>query len=89
MDKLATFRVQDEDWLAFQALCKEGGSNASKELIGYIQSCLKAGKVGTIGETSTAAIGGVTLADVEQAIGPLRDELAELREALGKFNEAA
>lgn len=88
MDKLATFRVQDEDWLAFQALCKEGGSNASKELIGYIQGCLKAGKVGTTGD-ATEAISGVTLADVEQAIAPLRDELAELREALGKFDEAA
>ena len=72
MDKLATFRVQDEDWLAFQAVCKAGGSNASKELIGYIQGCLKAGKVGATGE-ATAAIGGVTLADVEQAIAPLRD----------------
>ena len=30
MDKLATFRIQNEDWLAFQALCKEGGSNASQ-----------------------------------------------------------
>jgi hypothetical protein len=87
MDKLATFRVQDEEWLGFQALCKESGSNASKELIGYIQGCLKMGKVGTTGE-ATEAIGGVTLADVEQAIAPLRDELAELREALGKSQAA-
>ena len=88
MDKLATFRIQDEDWLAFQALCKTDGSNASKELIGYIQSCLKAGKVGTTGETETIA-SGVTMGDVDAAIAPLRDELAELREALGKFDEAA
>ena len=33
MDKLATFRIQDEDWVAFQVLCKADGSNASKELI--------------------------------------------------------
>jgi hypothetical protein len=88
MDKLATFRIQDEDWLAFQALCKTGGSNASKELIGYIQGCLKAGKVGTTGEAETTS-SGVTMGDVDAAIAPLRDELAELREALGKFDEAA
>ena len=85
MDKLATFRVQDEDWLAFQALCKEGGSNASKELIGYIQGCLKAGKVGDAGMVSS----GVTLADVDAAIAPLRDELEEMRQLLGKSQAAA
>ena len=84
MDKLATFRVQDSDWLAFQTLCKEGRSNASKELIGYIQSCLKAGKVGTTTGEAETLPSGATLADVDAAIAPLRDELAELREALGK-----
>ena len=88
MDKLATFRIQDEDWLAFQALCKTGGSNASKELIGYIQGCLKAGKVGTVGETETAS-SGVTMGDVDAAIAPLRDELEEMRQLLGKSLEAA
>jgi hypothetical protein len=87
MDKLATFRVQDADWTAFKALCDGNGSNASKELIGYIQACLKAGKVGAIGEAE-AAIGGVTFADVDAMVAPLRDELAELREALGKSQAA-
>ena len=87
MDKLATFRVQDTEWLAFQALCKEGGSNASKELIGYILGCLKAGKVGAIGDAGMVS-SGVTLADVDAVIAPLRDELAELREALGKSQAA-
>ena len=87
MDKLATFRVQDEDWLAFQALCKEGGSNASKELIGYIQGCLKAGKVGAIGDAAMVS-SGVTLADVDAAIAPLRDELEEMRQLLGKSQAA-
>ena len=84
MHKLATFRIQDEDWLAFQVLCKADGSNASKELIGYIRGCLKAGKVGDAGMVSS----GVTLADVDAVIAPLRDELAELREALGKSQAA-
>ena len=88
MDKLATFRVQDTDWLAFQALCKDGGSNASKELIGYIQSCLKAGKVGTTGEAEPIP-SGVTMLDVDAAIAPLRDELEEMRQLLGKSLEAA
>ena len=88
MDKLATFRVQESDWLAFQALCKEGGSNASKELIGFIRECLNAGKVWAIGDAGMVS-SGVTLADVDAVIAPLRDELAELREALGKFDEAA
>lgn len=87
MDKLATFRVQDSDWTAFQALCKESGSNASKELIGYIQGCLKAGKVGTIGDAESIAA-GVSMADVDAAIAPLRDELAQMRELLGKSQAA-
>ena len=88
MDKLATFRIQNEDWLAFQALCKEGGSNASKELIGYIQSCLRAGKVGTTTGEAETLPSGATLADVDAAIAPLRDELAEMRELLGKSQAA-
>ena len=88
MDKLATFRVQDSDWIAFQELCKAGGSNASRELIGYIQGCLKAGKVGTVGETEPIP-SGVMMADVDAAIAPLRDELEEMRQLLGKSLEAA
>lgn len=87
MDKLATFRVQDADWTAFKALCDGNGSNASKELIGYIQACLKSGKVGTIGESESIAA-GVSMADVDAAIAPLRDELAEMRELLGKSQAA-
>ena len=88
MDKLATFRIQDEDWLAFQALCKAGGSNASRELIGYIQGCLKSGQVGSVGETEPIS-SGVTMGDVDAAIAPLRDELEEMRKLLGKSLEAA
>ena len=88
MDKLATFRIQNEDWLAFQALCKEGGSNASKELIGYIQSCLRAGKVGTTTGEAEMLPSSATLADVDAAIAPLRDELEEMRQLLGKSQAA-
>ena len=78
MDKLATFRVQDTEWTAFQALCKESGSNASKELIGYIRGCLNAGNVGTIAQS------GVTLDDVNAIVAPIRDELEAMRQMLGK-----
>ena len=87
MDKLATFRIQDEDWVAFQVLCKADGSNASKELIGYIRGCLKAGKVGAIGDAGMVS-SGVTLADVDAVIAPLRDELEEMRQLLGKSQAA-
>ena len=83
-----TFRCPDEEWLEFKTLCQANGTNASRELQGFVQSCLKAGKVGTTGEAETVS-SGVTMGDVDAAIAPLRDELAELREALGKFDEAA
>ena len=87
MDKLATFRVQDEEWAAFQALCKEGGSNASKELIGFIRECLKSGQVGAIGD-APAATSGVTMDDVNAIVAPIRDELEAMRQMLGKSQAA-
>ena len=82
-----TFRCPDEEWLKFKALCQANGTNASRELQGFVQSCLKAGKVGAIGDAGMVS-SGVTLADVDAVIAPLRDELAELREALGKSQAA-
>ena len=81
MDKLATFRVKEDNWLNFQALCKESGTNASAVLIAYIQACLYSGKVaGAIVFSSDA----VTRPEFEQ----LRNELAELRVELRKFDAA-
>ena len=81
MDKLATFRVKEDNWLNFQALCKESGTNASAVLIAYIQACLDSGKVaGAIVFSSDA----VTRPEFEQ----LQNELAELRVELGKFDAA-
>ena len=87
MDKLATFRVQDTEWTAFQALCKESGSNASKELIGFIRECLKSGNVGTIADP-TIAQSGVNLDDVNAIVAPIRDELEAMRQMLGKSQAA-
>ena len=79
MDKLATFRVKEENWLAFQALCKQGGTNASAVLIAHIQTCLDSGKV-----AGAIVPHGVTRPEFDQ----LRDELVELRVELGKFDAA-
>lgn len=87
MDKLATFRVQDTEWAEFQSLCKDSGSNASKELIGFIRECLKNGQVGTTADPTVSPI-GVTLADVNELIAPIRGELEELRTTLGKSKAA-
>lgn len=87
MDKLATFRVQDEEWAEFQALCKESGSNASKELIGYIRACLENGQVGAIAD-QTIAQSGVSLDDVNAIVAPIRDELEAMRQMLGKSQAA-
>ena len=81
MDKLATFRVKEENWLAFQALCKESGTNASAALISHIQACLDSGKVAGAIVSSPDA---VTRPEFDQ----LRDELEELRVELGKFDAA-
>ena len=83
-----TFRCPDEEWLKFKALCQANGTNASRELQGFVQSCLKAGKVGPTGEAETIP-SGVTMGDVDAAIAPLRDELEEMRKLLGKSLEAA
>lgn len=83
--KMGTFRIEGEKWLEFQALCKKDGSNASKVLIAHIDRCLESGSV-AIGEAVIP--NAATLDDVTAAIGPLRDELAELREALGKSQAA-
>lgn len=87
MDKLATFRVQDTEWAAFQTLCKDSGSNASKELIGFIRECLKSGQVGAIADQAVAT-SGVTLDDVNAIVAPIRDELEEMRQMLGKSQVA-
>lgn len=87
LDRLATFRVQDTEWSEFQALCKESGSNASKELIGFIRQCLKNGQVGTTADPTVPPI-GVTLDDVNAIVAPIRDELEQLRTTLGKSKAA-
>ena len=87
MAQLATFRVQDTKWAAFQALCKDSGSNASKELIGFITGCLESGQVGTTADQAVAT-SGVTLDDVNAIVAPIRDELEEMRQMLGKSQVA-
>ena len=43
--KLATFKVDEQDWEAFKALCDAQGTNASRTLISFIEQSLADGKI--------------------------------------------
>ena len=43
--KLATFKIDELDWEAFKVVCEAQGIPASRALIGFIDSSIKAGKV--------------------------------------------
>jgi len=43
--KLATFKVDEQDWEAFKVVCDNQGIPASRALVGFIQQTLTAGKV--------------------------------------------
>lgn len=43
--KLATFKIDEQDWEAFKAVCEAQGIPASRALIGFIESSINAGKV--------------------------------------------
>ena len=38
--KLATFRIDSDQWIAFQEWAKRSGTNASALLVEYIEQCL-------------------------------------------------
>ena len=44
--KLATFKVDENKWEAFKALCERSDLSASKALTNFIQSSLDAGELG-------------------------------------------
>ncbi|CAD5984489.1 hypothetical protein NO976_04430 (plasmid) [Planktothrix agardhii] len=44
--KLATFKVDENNWEAFKALCERSDLSASKALTNFIQSSLDAGELG-------------------------------------------
>ncbi|MFM6303747.1 MAG: hypothetical protein ACKPH7_01085 [Planktothrix sp.] len=43
--KLATFKVDENQWEAFKAVCENQGIPASRALVGFIDSTVNAGKV--------------------------------------------
>lgn len=43
--KLATFKIEEESWEAFKALCDSQGTSASRTLISFIEQSLSAGKI--------------------------------------------
>lgn len=75
---LRNFRIDDDSWEAFKALCQRSGTNASEALQQFIARAIAADSL----ESGNTA--GPSLGDIEKAIEPLRDELSQLRESLGK-----
>lgn len=43
--KLATFKIDENDWEAFKALCDSQNIPASRALVGFIEQSLSAGKI--------------------------------------------
>lgn len=43
--KLATFKIEEESWEAFKALCEASGTSASRTLITFIEQSLASGKI--------------------------------------------
>lgn len=76
--KLATFRIDENDWDAFQGWAKAKGTNASSELIGFVQACIGKCDRLSVPEQLDNDIYGRIDKQIQAAIAPLRDELAEL-----------
>ena len=43
--KLATFKIDENDWEAFKTLCEKQGTNASRTLISLIDKSIADGKI--------------------------------------------
>lgn len=43
--KLATFKIDEQDWETFKAICDGQGIPASRALVGFISSTITSGKV--------------------------------------------
>lgn len=43
--KLATFKIDEQDWEAFKALCEAQETNASRTLISFIANSIANGKI--------------------------------------------
>lgn len=72
-------RIDEETYGAIDAYCKEQGLSQAQWLERLAKSFFSGSQMLTDPVDSR----------IDAAIAPLRDELAELREALGKFDEAA
>lgn len=72
-------RIDEEIYGAIDAYCKEQGLSQAQWLERVAKSFLSGSQMLTDPVDSK----------IDAAIAPLRDELSEMRELLGKFNEAA
>jgi len=82
--KLATFKIDEQDWESFKAVCEAQGIPATRALVGFVESSIKAGKVDEALlprlKTSPNNI------DLDELEARLMDKLmARLEEALAAF----
>lgn len=80
--QLATFRLPLKLWEAFKAQARRNGLTASEVLTNYVQDY-----VGGVGPSSQPELENLDNLDarIDEKITPIREELAELRAALGKW----
>jgi len=80
-DALRNFRLDDDRWNAFKQAAGDNGASASAELARMIDLYLQGAIPQPDGKPTVAPVTD----QIEAAIAPIRDELAELRAELGKF----
>jgi hypothetical protein len=81
--KLATFRIDENDWDAFQGWAKAKGTNASSELIGFVQACIGKGDRLSVPEQLDNDIDGridKLRAEMKAAIAPIIARLEKLEQ---------
>jgi hypothetical protein len=84
---LRNFRLDDETWEAFKTTCEQSGSTASKELAEFCRAYIEGQRISKDSVKISVPTVDTDLIDlrVNEAIAPLRDELAALRDQLGKL----
>ncbi|WP_341532006.1 hypothetical protein WKK05_40665 (plasmid) [Nostoc sp. UHCC 0302] len=84
MSKLATFRVEDEQWETFLLEAKKRGVSASsllQDFVAWINQGNELPQIGTVAPLSQADIDQ----HIEAKLAPVLEELAQLRVSLGEL----
>ncbi|MFE1746010.1 hypothetical protein [Coleofasciculus sp. H7-2] len=88
--QLATFRVEPELWEEFKAQARRNGKTASDALTEFVQGYVSAGDTSPVSNLQLDDIDLHLEEKLNEAIAPIRQELAELKaELLGKLRRVA